>query len=127
MSERIGVPTMYRSVRFRSRLEARYAAFFDALKWPWQYEPIDLAGYIPDFLLAFRRPLLVEVKPSTEDFELAKEKIEHSGWDGEAIITCGSVDDSTIGIFGAREPGPDVANPPSWGEARVFFCISCGQ
>jgi hypothetical protein len=59
------IPTMYAGVQFRSRLEARWAAFFDLLGWKWDYEPIDLAGYIPDFLV--RRPLgelfLVEVKP----------------------------------------------------------------
>lgn len=59
----IGIPTEYGGVRFRSRLEARWAAFFDLLRWPWEYEPIDLRGYIPDFALTFpRAPMLVEVK-----------------------------------------------------------------
>ncbi len=35
---------------FRSRLQARWAAFFDRAGWPWLYEPIDLDGYIPDFV-----------------------------------------------------------------------------
>lgn len=55
------IPTSYGGVNFRSRLEARWAAFFDLLGWPWEYEPIDLAGYIPDFILDGR--VLVEVKP----------------------------------------------------------------
>jgi len=56
------IPTFYGGVQFRSRLEARYACFFDLLGWVWDYEPIDLNGYIPDFILRFERPLLVEVK-----------------------------------------------------------------
>lgn len=43
------IPTMYAGVQFRSRLEARWAAFFDLAGWRWEYEPFDLEGYIPDF------------------------------------------------------------------------------
>lgn len=61
------IPTLYRGRYYRSRLEARYAALFDAFDWPHEYEPFDLTtgvrGYIPDFVLRFDRPLLVEVKP----------------------------------------------------------------
>jgi hypothetical protein len=57
------IPTMYAGVRFRSRLEARWAAMFDQLGWGWTYEPFDLDGYIPDFQLQFLRPTIVEVKP----------------------------------------------------------------
>ncbi len=62
--ERIaGIPTEVGGVRFRSRLEARWSLMFDALGWGWEYEPVDLAGYVPDFVLLFHRPLYVEVKP----------------------------------------------------------------
>ena len=82
------IPTTYADVRFRSRLEARWAAFFDLLKWPWHYEPLDLNGYIPDFVLDFHEPLLVEVKPelSMADLHQHVGKIERSGWDKEALI-----------------------------------------
>jgi len=60
--------TSYRGYRFRSRLEARWAVYFDAMNWKWEYEPegYDLgeAGcYLPDFFLP---PLdsWAEVKPS---------------------------------------------------------------
>lgn len=33
------IETSYKGCRFRSRLEARYAVFFDALGIEWQYEP----------------------------------------------------------------------------------------
>lgn len=45
-------PTRYNGVEFRSRLEARWAAFFDILGWEWRYEPVDLEGWTPDFWLA---------------------------------------------------------------------------
>jgi hypothetical protein len=45
------IPTVYRSTRFRSRLEARWAAFFDLAGWYWVYEPFDCGGWIPDFIV----------------------------------------------------------------------------
>src|SRR5262245_125035 len=50
------IETQYRGYRFRSRLEARWAVFFDALKIRWDYEPegFDLGNagwYLPDFWL----------------------------------------------------------------------------
>lgn len=47
------IPTNYSNVNFRSRLEARWACFFDLLEWHWDYEPIDLNGWIPDFYVKF--------------------------------------------------------------------------
>ena len=50
------IETEYRGYRFRSRLEARWAVFFDACGVKWEYEPegFDLGDglyYLPDFLL----------------------------------------------------------------------------
>jgi len=72
-------PTEFSGVMFRSRLEARWAAFFELVGWSWQYEPIDLNGWSPDFRVEFNcghsecngsHSLLVEVKPyySIEQF-----------------------------------------------------------
>lgn len=60
---RSGIPTTYAGSRFRSRLEARWAAFFDLIDWRYTYEPFDTEGYIPDFLIHGASPLLVEVGP----------------------------------------------------------------
>jgi len=40
------IPTRYAGCHFRSRLEARWAVFFDRLGVAWQYEPegYDLGG-----------------------------------------------------------------------------------
>lgn len=58
-------PTVYNGNRFRSRLEARWACFFDLLGWKWKYEPFDLNGWTPDFIVYGKdsRFVLVEIKP----------------------------------------------------------------
>ena len=50
------IETVYNGYRFRSRLEARWAMFFDVLEIVWEYEKegYDLASagrYLPDFWL----------------------------------------------------------------------------
>jgi hypothetical protein len=65
------IETRYKGYRFRSRLEARWAVFFDALGIEWEYEKegYDLgeAGwYLPDFWLPGEK-LFVEVKPEDVD------------------------------------------------------------
>ena len=50
------IETEYKGYRFRSRLEARWAVFFDACGGRWEYEPEgyvlpDGQYYLPDFLL----------------------------------------------------------------------------
>ena len=60
------IPTTYDGVRFRSRLEARWAYFFNAFGIKWQYEPYELDGWIPDFVFKGQHEeILVEVKPVT--------------------------------------------------------------
>jgi hypothetical protein len=61
------IPTLYKGIQFRSRLEARWAAFFDRVGFKWQYEPFDLGSWSPDFLIEDGlNGTLVEVKPITE-------------------------------------------------------------
>lgn len=73
------IETAYAGCRFRSRLEARWAVFFDALGIKWEYEPegFVLANgiwYLPDFYLPkFCGGLWVEVKPEGGDFGVAKQ------------------------------------------------------
>lgn len=49
------IETLYAGYRFRSRLEARWAVFFDRLNVPYEYEPqgfaVDDVQYLPDFLI----------------------------------------------------------------------------
>lgn len=60
------IETSYAGCRFRSRLEARWAVFFDALQVIWEYEQQGLelndgTRYLPDFWLPQQRVWL-EVK-----------------------------------------------------------------
>lgn len=61
------IQTEYRGYLFRSRLEARWAVFFDALGLKWEYEPegYDLPSgrYLPDFYLRDFK-VFAEIKPS---------------------------------------------------------------
>lgn len=49
------IETVYKGYKFRSRLEARWAVFFDVCGVEWEYEPegynVDGLCYLPDFLL----------------------------------------------------------------------------
>ena len=72
------IQTEYNNYKFRSRLEARWAVFFDALSIDYLYEPEgfenEIARYLPDFhfhnglwVEGLQTPLLnirVEIKPN---------------------------------------------------------------
>lgn len=78
------IETVYNGYRFRSRLEARWAVFFDAAGIRYVYEPegfqVDLGDrvirYLPDFYLP-DFGIYVEVKGSDEQLRADAEKI---GW-----------------------------------------------
>lgn len=65
------IETAYKGYRMRSRLEARWAVFFDDLGFEWQYEPegYDLGEpgwYLPDFRITGgigSKPAFLEIKP----------------------------------------------------------------
>jgi len=63
------LPTYYKSRLYRSRLEARWAAFFDLAEWKVEYEPLDLYEWTPDFLIDEHTPILVEIKPHSAYFQ----------------------------------------------------------
>lgn len=70
------IETMYSSYRMRSRLEARWAVFFDFLDIPWEYEKegyeINGVRYLPDFWLP-EQEIFVEIKgqimPAESEFQ----------------------------------------------------------
>ena len=63
------IETRYKGYRFRSRLEARWAVFFDALNLKWEYEPegfeTSAGWYLPDFCVFTPQgaPTWYEIKP----------------------------------------------------------------
>lgn len=73
------IETIYRGYRFRSRLEARWAVFFDAAKIKFEYEVegYELGNgvrYLPDFWLP-EVEVHVEIKPSFEMTWVSIEKL----------------------------------------------------
>lgn len=77
MHKRIkAIETEYAGCRFRSRLEARWAKFFDALKIQWEYEPegfeTSVGRYLPDFRIQVpddSYPYWFEVKPKGSPYD----------------------------------------------------------
>ena len=57
---------MFNGWQYRSRLEARWAAFLSLCGWKHGYEPLDLNGWIPDFAIWGQEAntVWVEVKPA---------------------------------------------------------------
>lgn len=52
----VAIPTVYKGIQLKSRLEAQAAFLFDALGWVWEYEPQSFmlpngVSYTPDFLI----------------------------------------------------------------------------
>ena len=86
------LPTTYDGTNFRSRLEAKWAAFFNLLGWHWEYETSTAFGeWMPDFTLLLHdesrteQRVYVEAKPK-KHLAAAIEKIEKSGCDDPVLI-----------------------------------------
>lgn len=96
------IPTTYDGIQFRSRLEAKYAAFFDLCGWKWSYEPEGFDGWIPDFSLG-EVPTLVEVKPFTtaDEWRECVQKIIKSGC-RERVVLLGA--DPTLFAWDGSAP-----------------------
>ena len=76
------IETIYNGYRFRSRLEARWAVFFDAANIRYQYEPEGFVGYLgipylPDFYLP-DFCVYAEVKGSDKQLKEDIEKIDQA-------------------------------------------------
>ena len=93
------IETEYKGYRFRSRLEARWAIFFDACGVDWEYEPegYDLGDglyYLPDFLLhgvdgRDGGDLYVEVKGQMTDLDALK--INRFAEQGGKVLVVGKI------------------------------------
>ena len=93
------IETTYAGHKFRSRLEARWAVFFDELGIVWEYEPEgykmpDGTCYMPDFWLPyFSGGMYVEVKPEGGDYRKAARFVEACGlllWKAEGLPRVGA-------------------------------------
>jgi hypothetical protein len=78
-------PTMYNGRLYRSRLECRWAAFFDLLGWKYEYEPMDLNGWSPDFAIKVKYPKTAGKRFSSE---CPCEIIQEMDFGQEEILKC---------------------------------------
>jgi hypothetical protein len=111
-----GIPTVYDSMRFRSRLEAKWARFFDLCGWKWSYEPYDFAGWIPDFAIGDELQTLVEVKSimRLNQMPLADMmKIERAVRDGHTVLVLGA--DPTCWLGGSIQNMCPCVGARFWG------------
>ena len=112
------IPTEYKGILFRSRLEARWAVFFDELYLEWEYEVngFDLDGtwYLPDFWLP-QVKMWAEVKPikfSDEESRKCKLLAEQSGFE-------------CLELIGQPGDKPYWAHvPPSNGYSMRDYCLT---
>ena len=86
------IETRYKGYRMRSRLEARWAVFFDALGIDWEYEKegFDLDGiyYLPDFWLPDLK-VWVEIKPEVPDSDVMDKLARFRDLVGPIVLFCG--------------------------------------
>ena len=116
------VPTVYKDRQYRSRLEAKWAAFFDLVGWQCEYEPCDLNGWFPDFALYGKshdgKPatILCEVKPIVEFDKRTAERMQKAlagtYYQNSELLLLGSgpVGDGSLGWLYEQPHGP-------WGAA----------
>lgn len=86
-------PTLYNGRKYRSRLEARWQYTFDQLGWNAQYEPSEINGRNPDFIIKCSpdtkyaaKYIIVEVKPATMQTEEYLSKVLFDYFDVRAHI-----------------------------------------
>ena len=97
MTELKAIETVFSGYKFRSRLEARWAVFFDALDMPYEYEKegfeLPSGWYLPDFWLP-EQNLWVEIKPyklGLEDKEVSLAYELYEASDNDVAIFMGSI------------------------------------
>lgn len=123
------IPTEYDGHRFRSRLEARWALFFNFIGIAWEYEregfAVDGGGFFPDFWLPSLQAWF-EVKPEWDAFSeerklalVEKTNAFLRGGGGRLIISFGSLRSAElIEMESDAASGRDV----HWG--RCSECIA---
>jgi hypothetical protein len=87
------IPTKYKGVQFRSRLEAKWAVFFDGIQFPWRYEEMPYrmtngSKYYPDFTSVLE--FAIEIKPIVPNQDYRNKLLDSSMAQQEPILLlCG--------------------------------------
>jgi hypothetical protein len=124
------IETKYKGYRFRSRLEARWAVFFDSIGWPWEYELegfklSDGTHYLPDFYLP-KLKLWVEIKGSHYSGEVNSTLRRFCKESGYAILLLVGVPGDTLNDPSEWPQGTLFAHVKELNEKPKFHTMSCG-
>lgn len=132
------IETKYKGYRFRSRVEARWAVFFDSLGLKWEYEPegFELGNgirYLPDFRIQKKNVFgecyfYGEVK-GTEPNQLEREKglLLANKIDGTVAFFVGTPGDEKLKTLDPRDSKPIFAQDKRGiveGLAFFFFYLT---
>jgi hypothetical protein len=138
------IETKYNGYKFRSRLEARWAIFFDFVGIKYQYEieafEIGNINYLPDFFLP-EENYFVEIKPNDPPTE-ELEKVQSFAWHKPILLLIGepyaTFDKHGAGVrleYVGRSyidrpvlcPGNnELEGHPNWGSPLIFIqCRGC--
>lgn len=111
------IPTTYKGVKFRSRVEARWCVFFDKLGVRWRYEQQGFvlsndAPYLCDLLLPdFAPGVFAEVKGKEFTREEAEKCAMLCEGTKQPVLLLPDVPDLRAYSFFRMEPGCDAAMP----------------
>jgi hypothetical protein len=119
------IETRYAGCLFRSRIEARWACFWDSLGVVWEYEPegfeLPEGKYLPDFWLPELR-FWQEIKgafPTEREIAVACGLARESGV--PVLIFHGAIEADAPGGF-AHPDGRFYSRSYTWGQ-----CVGCGR
>lgn len=131
------IETAYAGRRFRSRTEARWAVFLDALGEPWEYEKegFDLGDgvkYLPDFWLP-RQSVWLEVKGAEPTpAEIDKARRLAAGRGRSVVIVSGEIGGEVVLVADHRSGRCHPMRP--WGRCAACLlptplldCPECGS
>lgn len=127
------IETKYKGYRFRSRLEARWAVFFDLLGLQWEYEP-------EGFVLPSGQPYLPDFRVYTPQgqhiwYEVKPESVKEYGKFSEFIEQIKNTDDAWHGLgwsYRATILSGDpmgmvlMDRPAAYGKYITNICPRCG-
>ena len=120
------IETKYRGYKFRSRLEARWAVFFDAMSIEFQYEPegfkLKSGWYLPDFWL-LQVKMWAEVKQNEftkKEYSLAYNLSEST--DHQCSMLVGEPDFRPYKSVTVK-PGVDEKGRIVSDHIDIFYCL----